>query len=136
MLDSKYLRAELAQTAERLATRGFVLNVEQINALEEQRRSLQVATQELQNTRNTKSKAIGQAKARGEDIAPLLAEVDGLGAELERAKTQLDAVLLKKLNIKFCSLALRRSRMDFVLNWSGWYLPGSCSQVLLLASRG
>ncbi len=93
MLDSKYLRAELAQTAERLATRGFVLNVEQINALEEQRRSLQVATQELQNTRNTKSKAIGQAKARGEDIAPLLAEVDGLGAELERAKTQLDAVL-------------------------------------------
>jgi seryl-tRNA synthetase len=93
MLDSKFLRSELAQTAERLATRGFVLNVEQINALEEQRRALQVSTQELQNTRNTKSKAIGQAKARGEDIAPLLAEVDGLGAELDKAKNQLDAVL-------------------------------------------
>jgi len=93
MLDSKFLRSELAQTAERLATRGFVLNVDQINALEEQRRSLQVSTQELQNTRNTKSKAIGQAKARGEDIAPLLAEVDGLGAELDKAKNQLDAVL-------------------------------------------
>ncbi len=93
MLDSKFLRSELAQTAERLATRGFVLNVEQINALEEQRRALQVSTQELQNTRNTKSKAIGQAKARGEDIAPLLAEVDGLGADLDKAKNQLDAVL-------------------------------------------
>ncbi|MBU2428970.1 MAG: serine--tRNA ligase, partial [Gammaproteobacteria bacterium] len=93
MLDSKYLRGEIAQTAERLASRGFVLNVTQINALEEQRRSLQVATQELQNQRNSKSKAIGQAKARGEDIAPLLAEVDGLGEELNKAKIQLDAVL-------------------------------------------
>lgn len=93
MLDSKYLRAELAETAARQATRGFVLDVDKINALELQRRELQVATQELQNQRNSKSKAIGQAKARGEDIAPLLAEVDGLGAELDRAKLQLDAVL-------------------------------------------
>lgn len=93
MLESKYLRAELAETAARQATRGFVLDVEKINALELQRRELQVATQELQNQRNSKSKAIGQAKARGEDIAPLLAEVDGLGAELDRAKLQLDAVL-------------------------------------------
>lgn len=93
MLDSKYLRAELQETAARQATRGFVLDVEKISALEEQRRQLQVATQELQNQRNSKSKAIGQAKARGEDIAPLLAEVDGLGAELDNAKVQLDAVL-------------------------------------------
>jgi seryl-tRNA synthetase len=93
MLDSKYLRAELAETAARQATRGFVLDVAKISALEEQRRELQVATQELQNQRNSKSKGIGQAKARGEDITPLLAEVDGLGAELDRAKLQLDAVL-------------------------------------------
>jgi seryl-tRNA synthetase len=93
MLDSKYLRGEIAETAARLATRGFVLNVAQINALEEQRRELQVATQELQNQRNSKSKAIGQAKARGEDIAPLLLEVDGLGDALNKAKIQLDAVL-------------------------------------------
>lgn len=93
MLDSKYLRSELAQTAERLASRGFVLDVAKISALEEQRRELQVATQELQNSRNSKSKAIGQAKGRGEDITPLLAEVDGLGAELDKAKIQLDAVL-------------------------------------------
>ena len=64
MLDSKYLRSELTQTAERLATRGFKLDVAQISALEEQRRELQVATQELQNQRNSKSKNIGQAKAR------------------------------------------------------------------------
>ena len=93
MLDSKYLRGDIAETAARLATRGFTLNVAQINALEEQRRELQVATQELQNQRNSKSKAIGQAKARGEDIAPLLAEVDGLGDALNKAKIQLDAVL-------------------------------------------
>ncbi len=93
MLDPKFLRAELAQTAERLATRGMTLDVAAISALEEQRRVLQVETQELQNQRNTKSKAIGQAKARGEDIAPLLAEVDGLGAQLDSAKIRLDAVL-------------------------------------------
>ena len=93
MLDSKYLRGDIAETAQRLATRGFSLNVAQINALEEQRRELQVSTQELQNQRNSKSKAIGQAKARGEDIAPLLAEVDGLGEALNKAKIQLDAVL-------------------------------------------
>lgn len=93
MLDSKYFRSELAETAARLATRGLTLDVEKISALETQRRELAVTTQDLQNLRNTKSKSIGQAKARGEDIAPLLAEVDGLGVQLEQAKSQLDAVL-------------------------------------------
>lgn len=93
MLDSKYLRTELTQTAERLATRGFQLDIAPLQALEQQRRDLQMATQELQNLRNSRSKAIGQAKARGEDIAPLLAEVDGLGAKLDATKQQLDDVL-------------------------------------------
>lgn len=93
MLDSKYFRSELLETAARLATRGLTLDVEKISALETQRRELAVTTQDLQNLRNTKSKSIGQAKARGEDIAPLLAEVDGLGVQLEQAKSQLDAVL-------------------------------------------
>jgi seryl-tRNA synthetase len=93
MLDAKFLRNELTETANRLAQRGFVLDVARLIALEEQRRTLQVETQELQNLRNTKSKAIGQAKGRGEDITPLLAEVDGLGAQLDAAKQQLDAVL-------------------------------------------
>ncbi|WP_337878814.1 serine--tRNA ligase [Rheinheimera sp.] len=93
MLDAKFLRSELAQTAARLADRGFALDVATLEQLEQQRRDLQVKTQDLQNLRNTKSKSIGQAKARGEDIAPLLAEVDGLGAELDLAKQQLDAVM-------------------------------------------
>ncbi len=93
MLDPKYLRTELAETVARLATRGFTLDTAPLLALEERRRSLQMATQELQNTRNTKSKLIGQAKARGEDIAPLLAEVDGLGEQLNTAKAELDQVL-------------------------------------------
>lgn len=93
MLDPKFLRNELAETAARLAQRGFVLDVARLTELEEQRRQLQVETQELQNLRNTKSKVIGQAKGRGEDITPLLAEVDGLGAQLDAAKLKLDAVL-------------------------------------------
>ena len=93
MLDAKFLRNELTETAARLAKRGFVLDVARLTELEELRRKLQVDTQELQNQRNTKSKAIGQAKGRGEDIAPLLAEVDGLGAQLDAAKQQLDIVL-------------------------------------------
>lgn len=93
MLDAKFLRTELEETASRLAQRGYVLDVAKLAALEEQRRSLQVETQDLQNLRNTKSKAIGQAKGRGEDITPLLAEVDGLGAQLDAAKQQLDKVL-------------------------------------------
>ncbi|MEH8022376.1 MULTISPECIES: serine--tRNA ligase [Rheinheimera] len=93
MLDPKFLRNELPETAARLAQRGFVLDVARLTELEEQRRQLQVETQELQNLRNTKSKVIGQAKGRGEDITPLLAEVDGLGAQLDAAKLKLDAVL-------------------------------------------
>ncbi|MDP5207794.1 serine--tRNA ligase, partial [Alishewanella sp. SMS9] len=62
MLDPKFLRAELAQTAERLATRGLTLDVATLTALEEQRRELQMQTQDLQSLRNTKSKGIGQAK--------------------------------------------------------------------------
>ncbi|MCH8537844.1 MAG: serine--tRNA ligase [Alkalimonas sp.] len=93
MLDTKFLRAELTQTAERLASRGFPLDVATLSALEERRRSLQVKTQELQNLRNSRSKEIGQAKARGEDITPLLQEVSGLGDQLDAAKSELDQLL-------------------------------------------
>ncbi|SFD46710.1 serine--tRNA ligase [Pseudoalteromonas denitrificans] len=99
MLDSKYLRQDINQTAERLAQRGFTLDVETINALEESRKALQVKTQELQNERNTRSKSIGQAKARGEDIQPLLESVGQLGAELDAAKAEQDAVLAKLKDI-------------------------------------
>ncbi|WP_406667572.1 serine--tRNA ligase [Gallaecimonas sp. GXIMD1310] len=93
MLDNKFLRAELAETAARLATRGFTLDVAALEALESQRKDLQVRTQELQNERNTRSKAIGLAARNGEDIAPLKAEVTQINEQLDSCKAELDEVL-------------------------------------------
>ncbi len=93
MLDPKFLRDELAQTAERLATRGYTLDVDAIAAFEAQRKVLQASTQDLQNERNVRSKSIGKAKASGQDIAPLLAEVGELGDKLDAAKAELTELL-------------------------------------------
>lgn len=93
MLDPKHLRNDLTQTAQQLQGRGFVLDTQRVEQLEEQRKRLQIETQELQNLRNTKSKAIGKAKASGDDIQPLLDEVATLGDQLASAKQQLDTVL-------------------------------------------
>ncbi|WP_068546339.1 serine--tRNA ligase [Thalassotalea crassostreae] len=95
MLDTKLLRADIDNVAEQLAKRGFKFDTAQFNALEEMRKKLQVRTQELQNERNTRSKSIGQAKARGEDIQPLLAEVGQLGAQLDLAKEELNVLLTR-----------------------------------------
>jgi seryl-tRNA synthetase len=99
MLDSKYLRQDIAEAAARLAKRGFELDVDAINALEEQRKALQTKTQELQSERNSRSKAIGQAKAKGEDIQPLLDAVANLGDQLTAAKNEQDEILAKLNNI-------------------------------------
>ncbi|WP_286235848.1 serine--tRNA ligase [Thalassotalea sediminis] len=95
MLDAKYLRTDIEATAALLAKRGFTLDTALLTELEEQRKAIQVKTQELQSQRNSRSKSIGQAKARGEDIQPLLAEVGKLGDELEAAKQEQDQVLAK-----------------------------------------
>lgn len=92
MLDPKLLRGELDDIAAKLSTRGFTLDVEKINALESQRKSIQVETESLQNQRKVKSKSIGQAKAKGEDVAALMAEVNGIGDKLEAAKQALSEV--------------------------------------------
>src|SRR3546814_16239305 len=93
MLDPNLLRSHAAQTAERLkATRGFVLDVAVLDALESERKQLQTRTQELQNLRNTRSKAIGHAKAKGEDASALLAEVAGFGDDLKACATRLEAL--------------------------------------------
>ncbi|WP_132999684.1 serine--tRNA ligase [Luteimonas arsenica] len=93
MLDPNLLRQDPAALALRLReTRGFELDAEALDRLESARKALQVRTQELQNQRNTRSKAIGQAKARGEDVAPLLAEVAGLGEELKASEVELDRI--------------------------------------------
>ncbi len=95
MLDSKLIRSQLHYVAARLATRGYSLDVTRIEALEAQRKSLQTRTEQLQAERNARSKSIGQAKQRGEDIAPLLAEVDRMGGELDEGKRELDGIQLE-----------------------------------------
>jgi seryl-tRNA synthetase len=83
MLDPALLRGQLDLVVERLKARGYALPKADIEALEAQRKAVQVETQELQNQRNTRSKAIGQAKAKGGDVAPLMAEVAGIGDKLK-----------------------------------------------------
>ena len=90
MLDPKLLRADLRGVATQLARRGFELDVERIEVLELRRKELQIAVQELQNERNTRSKSIGKAKAAGEDIRPLLAQVAELGDKLRAGQEALD----------------------------------------------
>ena len=92
MLDSKLVRTQLHEVAERLAARGFILDVARFEALEAQRKDVQTRTEQLQAERNSRSKSIGQAKQRGEDIAPLLAEVDQMGSDLEQGKRDLDSI--------------------------------------------
>ena len=111
MLDPKYLRQELEQTANALARRGYKLDTTAIAALEEKRKTVQVSTQSLQAERNSKSKNIGKAKAQGEDIQPLLDEVASLGDKLKQAEDelnliqqQLDNILLNIPNIPDASV--------------------------------
>ncbi|HWT15985.1 MAG TPA: serine--tRNA ligase [Patescibacteria group bacterium] len=94
MLDPVLFRSKLLETAERLhATRGFALDVAAFEALEAERKAVQTRTQELQNLRNTRSKAIGIAKGKGEDTAALMTEVASIGDEL-KAGEQRQAELL------------------------------------------
>ncbi|MFC4762957.1 serine--tRNA ligase [Dyella koreensis] len=96
MLDPALLRSRLADTAARLKeTRGYELDVAAVDALESERKQLSTETQELQNLRNTRSKAIGQAKAKGEDVAPLMAEVAGIGDKLKANEHALAEVQAK-----------------------------------------
>jgi seryl-tRNA synthetase len=92
MLDPRLLRNELQATADRLARRGVQLDLQKITALEERRKALQVAAQELQGQRNSRSKQIGRAKAAGEDIQPLLDEVADLGEQLKQTQEALSGV--------------------------------------------
>ena len=97
MLDPKLLRSDLDAVAHQLARRGFTLDTDTLQALEEQRKAIQVQTQNLQAERNSRSKGIGKAKAAGEDIAPLLQEVEGLGEQLGKQEEEL-AQLQEQLN--------------------------------------
>lgn len=97
MLDINLLRTDLDQVAARLASRKFILDVEAFSAMENERKVLQTRTQDLQAKRNASSKLIGQAKAKGEDVSAIMADVATLGDELKAAETSL-AVLQERIN--------------------------------------
>ena len=91
MLDPALLRHQPADLAERLRTsRGFELDVSALESLEADRKRIQVRTQELQSLRNSRSKAIGQAKAKGEDVSAIMAEVAAFADELKASEVALD----------------------------------------------
>ena len=92
MLDTQTLRNDLAAVAARLATRGFVLDTEKFAQLEGERKQIQIRTQELQAMRNSSSKLIGHAKAKGEDTSAIMAEVANLGDELKQLEAKLEQV--------------------------------------------
>jgi seryl-tRNA synthetase len=100
MLDLRDLRQQTEAVAQNLARRGFELDVTSYLAMEQERKALQVQVEDLRNTRNVKSKSIGQAKAAGEDIQPLLAAVEQLGGELKAVETGLERVQASLHNLQ------------------------------------
>ena len=92
MLDPHLLRSNPEDVAAGLGRRGFVLDLVQVHDFEQRRKQLQTETQQAQTERNQRSKEIGAAKARGEDIEPARAAVAELGERLKRAETALEAL--------------------------------------------
>ena len=119
MLDPALLRRDLEATAARLAARGFALDTARIARLEEERREVQGRTEALRNERNTRSKSIGRAKAAGEDVGPLLADVEKLGEALKSAErrlselqAELEGIALEIPNLTHESVPEGRSEDD------------------------
>jgi len=92
MLDSKLLRTNLQDVADQLKKKNYQLDVARITELEAERKAIQTETEQLQNDRNSRSKNVGKAKATGEDIAPLIAEMNTMGERLHECKAQLNDV--------------------------------------------
>jgi len=119
MLDIQTLRNDLAAVAARLATRGYTLDTAKFEQLDAERKAIQTRTQELQAKRNSSSKLIGQAKAKGGDVSAIMAEVATLGDELKQAELQLGEVqsalqqLLEVIpNIPHSSVPVGKSEAD------------------------
>ena len=106
MLDSRLLKTDPEGVARNLARRGFALDVARLRALEERRKSLQVAVDEVRAARNAHAKTVGQARAQGQDIAPLLAQgealatrLEGIDAELGRVQEEFEGFVLMLPNL-------------------------------------
>ena len=121
MLDPRMLREQAEKVAKHLKTRGFAFDANVFMDLDDERKALQIATQTLQNERNQRSKEIGIAKARQEDIAPMREDVTRIGVALEAKKAALDEVLkrideisLRLPNIPHESVPVGRDEKDNV----------------------
>lgn len=119
MLDPKLLRHNLEDIAAKLKQRGITLDIPRLNALEEQRKTLQTRLQDLQNERNVRSKAIGQAKAKGENVDPLFQQLKELNESLKMSEEQFNQVqielndLLARIpNIPHESVPIGKSEAD------------------------
>ena len=130
MLSKKQLRSDIEAVEIALKKRNFSFDINQLNGLENKRKKNQVEAQELQNLRNTQSKAIGKAKAAGEDIKPLLDAVADLGDKLDQAKSelqsiqvQIDDIVMAMPNIPHESVPEGNSEDDNVVV-SKWGEPG------------
>ena len=93
MLDIQLLRNNIDAVAQRLATRGYTLDTENFQKLENERKTLQTRTQDLQASRNSLSKQIGMLKGKGEDASAVMAEVAAMKSELEANEVRLGELL-------------------------------------------
>lgn len=100
MLDAKFLRNNIEEVAQKVGRRGFILDVAAVSALEEQRKKIQIETQELQNKRKVISKEIGKVKGSGGDAQPLLDEVSEIGKKLDQSSQQLNELQEKLTDIQ------------------------------------
>lgn len=121
MLDPQLIRTQLDDLTQKLSLRGFTLDHARLAELEARRKQIQVETEQFQSERNKRSKAIGQAKAKGEDVTPLLDTVAQLGEQLkasemalEDIQTQLNNILLGIPNLPHDSVPIGRTGEDNV----------------------
>jgi seryl-tRNA synthetase len=128
MIDPKLIRVDLAGVVKNLSRRGFKLSLGKVTVLETRRKDLQVKTQDLQSLRNNSSKAIGQAKAKGEDTKPLLAAVAEVGdklkdaeAELKEVQEKLDEIFIGVPNLLHSSVpeGIDENDNEVVRSWGG-----------------
>ena len=121
MLDIQLLRTDLERVVSRLATRGYAFDADAFRALEDERKSVQVRTQSLQAERNQSSKAIGQAKARGDDSSALMEDVARINdllktheAQLQAIQARMESLLLELPNLPHDSVPVGKSEADNV----------------------
>ena len=124
MIDPNLLRNQLNIVAENLKKRGFSVDVESLQALEERRKGFQMKLQELQNVRNSLSKSIGQTKAKGGDVTALLEEADKASQDLQALQSVAEQAVADQQTAWSYIPNLLHESVPFIANPIGWYLMG------------